>query len=486
MSRAISIPVLICLLLGACAVGPNYHRPATVAPPRYKNAVPAATGQSVPEQPPPDRWWTLFQDETLTQLIEQVDVSNQNLAQAAAAYAQAEAVVRQDRAAFLPTVSVDASATRVAGGSRTGTAATVGSVAVTTPGSSAGRSTTLYQVTGSASWELDVWGRLRRALESSRETAHADLADLAAARSSAQAQLATAYLQLRGADAELTLLQATVAGYERTLQITRNRYAVGAAPKTDVLQAQTQLLNAQQQQAATSLQRAQLENSVAALTGQAASDFRLAPRETWNIPIPQIPAGVPTTLLQRRPDIKAAEHLVAAANASIGVQEAAYFPAFTLTGTYGFLSSTVSRLFEAANASRQAALSGAQTVLDFGATRARVAQARAQYDQAVATYRQTVIAALQSVENDLAASDWDRRQYELLQQSSQAADETERLTLNEYKAGTVDYTTVVVAQAAALSARLALAQITVSRQTAAVSLVADLGGGWTPAAQSKP
>jgi NodT family efflux transporter outer membrane factor (OMF) lipoprotein len=477
-----SLLLLTTCALAGCAVGPNYKRPTTVAPEHYKNVVqPAPTGV------PADRWWTLFHDDLLEQLINQVDVSNQNLAAATAAYAEAIAVVKQDRAAFLPSIGATANVTRVKSGSGTSPTASVGTVGVAAP--STGRSSTtstIYQFTGSATWELDVWGKLRRTLENASENARAQLADLASARLSAQAQLAIAYLQLRGADAELKLLEGTVDAYARTLQITRNRYTVGTAPKTDVLQAETQYYNAQQQQAATALQRAQLEDAVAALAGKAASDFHIAPRDEWNIPVPEIPAGVPSTLLERRPDIQAAEHDVAAANANVGVQVANYFPSFTLTGSLGFLSEAVGKLFNAANLTREAALSGSQTVFNFGGTQAQVAQARAVWDQSVATYRQTVITALQSVENDLAAADWDRKQYELLQQSSQAADENERLTLNEYKAGQVDYTTVVIAQAAALSARLSLAQSTVSRQTAAVSLVTDLGGGWTTAAAAKP
>jgi NodT family efflux transporter outer membrane factor (OMF) lipoprotein len=476
-----SLFLLTACTLASCAVGPNYQRPTTVTPEHYKNVVqPPPTGTT------PDRWWTLFHDDLLTQLINEVDVSNQNLAEAAAAYAEAVAVVQQDRAAFFPAISAGASATRVKSGSGSSPTASVGTVGVSAPTGASSSTSTIYQFTGSASWELDVWGKLRRTLENASESAHAELADLAYARLSAQTQLATAYLQLRGADAEIKLLAGTVDAYARTLQITKNRYAVGAAPKTDVLQAETQLFNAQQQQAATTLQRAQLENAVAALVGKPASDFRVASRDEWNIPIPEIPVGVPTTLLERRPDIKAAEHEVAAASANIGVQEANYFPAFTLTGSLGFLSDTVSKLFNAANLTREAALSGSQTVFNFGGTQAQVAQARAVWYQAVATYRQTVITALQGVENDLASADWDKKQFELLQQASQAADENERLTLNEYKAGQVDYTTVVIAQAAALSARLSLAQITVSRQTAAVSLVTDMGGGWTTAEAAKP
>jgi len=273
-----------------------------------------------------------------------------------------------------------------------------------------------------------------------------------------------------------------VDAYGRTLEITRNRYRVGTAPKTDVLQAETQLYSAQQQEAALRLQRAQLEDAIAALIGKPASDFRLAERETWNIPVPDVPPGIPSTLLERRPDIVVAERNVAAANATIGVQEAAYFPSITLTGTAGFLSTTLSNLFAKSNESHQGALGLSQTLLDFGATRAHVAEARAAYAQTVASYRQTVLTAFETVENELAAADWDRHQYDFAKQASDAADETERLTLNEYKAGTVDYTTVVVAQTAALSQRRTLAQLALSRQTAAVSLITALGGGWKPAA----
>lgn len=459
--------------LAGCAVGPNYKRPTSETAERFKNGVPSALST----QPPTDRWWTLYHDPVLDQLIAQVDVSNQNLAQAIAAYAAAAAVVSQARAELFPNFSANASGTHVKSGGRTGSAATVGSVAVNTGAS--GSSYAIYQLSGSASWELDVWGKLRRTLEEAKQTAGADYADLANARLSARSQLAIAYLELRGADAERQLLAGTVEAYQRTLTITQNRYRVGTVAKTDVLQAETQLFSAQQQEAAVSLQRAQLEDAIAALVGRPASNFRIEPRKDWNIPVPVIPTGVPSDLLRRRPDIVAAEHQVAAANANIGIQEASYFPSLTLTGSYGLLSSEISTLFRAANSTTQFALSGSETVFNFGLTQAQVAQARAQWQQSVASYRQTILAAFQAVENDLAATDWDKKQYDILKQASAAADENERLTLNEYKAGTVDYTTVVVSQTAALSARLSLAQMAVNEQTAAVSLVTDLGGGWS-------
>jgi NodT family efflux transporter outer membrane factor (OMF) lipoprotein len=337
---------------------------------------------------------------------------------------------------------------------------------------------TTYQLAASTDWELDVWGKLRRTLENARDSAQASAADLANAQLSARSQLATAYLQLRGADAQRKLLSDTQGAYARTLTITQNKYKAGVSARTDVLQAQSQLFSAQDQEQAEILQRDQLENAIAALIGKPASGFQVAVRDTWDIPTPQIPAGLPSELLQRRPDIANVERQMAAANATIGVQEASYFPAITLTGSYGFLSTAASTLFKTPSVTKSLGGSLSQTLLDFGARRAQVDQARRAYEQAIASYRQTVLTAFQDVENDLAGADIYQKEFELRRQNSEALDLTETLTLNEYKAGTVDFTTVVVAQTAALSARLQLAQMKVSQQTNAVSLITDLGGGW--------
>ncbi len=477
LRRALEATALaLASVLCGCAIGPNFKRPAMETPQQFKNAT-ATTSTAAP----PDQWWTMFHDPMLDQLINEVDVSNQNLAEASAAYDEAVAAVTEARASFFPSLSASASAERVKSGAGSNTFASVGSVSVA-PNTGGGNTYSTYQLSGNATWELDVWGQLRRELESAKETARADLANIANARLAAQNELAAAYLELRGADAEIALLDSSVKAYQRTLDITTNRYKAGTVAKSDVLEAETSVFTAQQQQAATRLQRAQLEDAIAALIGKPASDFHIVPASSWNATIPAIPVGVPTTLLRRRPDIMAAEHNVASANAEIGVQEANYFPQLTLTGSYGFLSSSLGTLFEAVNRTREAALSASDTLFNFGSTQAKVTQARAEYRQSVAAYYQTILTAFQDVENDLAAIDWDRQQYDIIKKDSDAADENERLTLNEYKAGTVDFTTVVVAQAAALSARVSLAQITVSEQTAAVSLVTDLGGGWKPAA----
>jgi NodT family efflux transporter outer membrane factor (OMF) lipoprotein len=461
------VPVAVAALLAGCAIGPNYKRPPAAVTETYKN--PVASAPAVP-----DEWWTLFNDPILNDLESQVAVNNQNIAEAVAAYMQARAVVREDRSNLLPSIDLTGGATRSISGAPGLVVGNSGSSGLI---SGSNKSTT-YQLAASTDWELDVWGKLRRTLENARDSAQASGADLANAQLSARSQLAIAYLQLRGADAQRKLLSDTEVAYTRTVKITQNKYTVGVSARTDVLQSQSQLFSAQDQEQAEILQRDQLENAIAALIGKPASGFQIAARDTWDIPTPPIPIGVPSELLQRRPDISNVERQMAAANATIGVQEANYFPAITLTGSYGFLSTAVSTLFKTPSVTKSLGGSLSQTLLDFGARRAEVDQARRAYDQAVASYRQTVLTAFQDVENDLAGAAIYLKEFDLRRQNSEALDLTETLTLNEYKAGTVDFTTVVVAQTAALSARLQLAQMRVSQQTTAVTLITDLGGGW--------
>ena len=462
------VAVAIATLLTGCAIGPNYKRPDAAVTDHYKNPV-----ASTPA--PPDEWWTLFNDPVLNDLEQQVIVSNQNIAEASAAYMQARAVVRQDRSNLLPSIDLSGGVTRSVSGAP---GFVVGGGSGGNSLISGGTKSTTYQLAASTDWELDVWGRLRRTLENARDSAQASAADLANAELSARSQLAIAYLQLRGADAQRKLLSDTEVAYARTLTITENKYKAGVSARTDVLQAQSQLYSAQDQELAEILQRDQLENAIAALVGKPASGFTVAALDTWDIPVPQIPAGVPSELLQRRPDVAAVERQMAAANATIGVQEANYFPAITLTGSYGFLSTAASTLFKTPSVTKSVGGSLSQTLLDFGGRRAQVDQARRAYDQSVASYRQTVLTAFQDIENDLASSDIYQKEFELRKKNSDALDLAEKLTLNEYKAGTVDFTTVVVAETSALSARLQLAQMKVSQQTTAVTLVTDLGGGW--------
>lgn len=451
------------LVISGCAVGPNYRRPPVATPSAYKE--PSATQRAATTA---QNWWTVFADPQLDDLEHQVNVSNQNIAAAEAAYRQAAAAVSVQRASLLPTVSLDADAERARGANRSTTVVTTSNKAIANS----------FSAGASGSWQLDVWGRLRRSIENARATADASAGDLAAATLSNQSMLATSYLQLREADAELQLLNDTVTTYEEAARIANNRYEAGAAAKSDSLQATSQLASAQADLAALQLQRAQLEHAIAALVGKPASDFAIAANTQWQAVVPDVPAGVPSELLRNRPDIVAAERRVAAASANIGIQEAAYFPSLTLTGSYDFVAGSLAHLFDPANVAWSAAASITGTVFDAGATSARVRAARAAYDAAVAQYRQTVFDAFKNVEDQLAGAALLAKETESRQSASDASSQVEQLLMNQYTSGKVNYTDVVSVQTAALSARRSLAQVQLARQTTAVGLITALGGGW--------
>jgi NodT family efflux transporter outer membrane factor (OMF) lipoprotein len=459
--RARSLAVAVGLAVAGCAVAPPYQVPSTPAPAAFKEAptngalwLPAAPADALER----GDWWTLFGDAELDRLASQVTVSNQNVAAAVAAYAQAQALVREQRAALFPALTLDASARR-------------------SGGRASASSGTALQASVGASWEPDLWGRLRNSVEAASAGAAASAADLAAARLSAQAELALDYFSLREADAEIELLRSTVEGYQRSLQITQNRYAVGVIAKTDVLQAETQLANTRADLASLQGQRARFEHAIAVLIGKAPADFALTPAP-WQSAVPAIPLGVPSALLQRRPDIAAAERDVAAANAQIGIERSAYFPNLALSGSLGSAGSRVADLFGASGSLWSLGVSVAQTLFDAGATRARVAGAEASRDAAIARYRQTVLSAFQTVEDQLATTRVLVEQEALRREASAAADATEAQILNRYRAGQLSYTEVVTAQVSALSARRALLQLALSRQSSAISLIQALGGGW--------
>jgi NodT family efflux transporter outer membrane factor (OMF) lipoprotein len=323
-----------------------------------------------------------------------------------------------------------------------------------------------------------VWGRLRAGVTAAGATAQASAADLASARLSAQGEVAADYLQLRAIDAQRALLATTIEGYQRVLKITQNRYDVGIAPHSDVYQAETQLTSAQSDDLALARQRAQLEHAIAVLVGKTPAEFAIAPAAAWQVTVPEVPVGVPSTLLQRRPDIAAAERRVAAANEQIGIARAAYFPNIGLSASLGSSASKVGELFNVSSAAWSFGLSAAQTLFDAGATRARVQGARAAHEESVARYRQTVLAAFADVEDQLSATRVLSQQQELQRRASEAADKVEQQVLNRYKAGQVSYSEVVQAQATALNARRALVQTQSTRQTTAVALIQALGGGW--------
>ncbi len=477
--------LLAAFLLASCAVGPNYVRPSAPTPPAFKEAEGWIVAQPNDAAPRGD-WWTLFNDPVLNQLESQVEISNQNLAAAEAAYRQARAAVAEQRAALFPTVDLTGSAQRSksnntisfpttptsgAGGTGTGTGTT------TTPTVSSGARNS-FQLAVGASWEPDLWGQIRRQIEAAGAQASASAADLANARLSAQSTLAVDYISLRADDELKRLLDQTVEGYQRSLKIAQNQYNAGITAKSDLLSAQSQLASAQAQATDLGNQRAQMEHAIAVLIGKAPAELTIAPATSWTLATPDVPLAVPSVLLQRRPDIAAAERAVAAANAQIGVQVAAYFPTVSLSGQYGVQSSAISSLFNASSTFWSLGANVAETLLDFGARHARVQEAKAAYDQAVAQYRQTVLAAFQEVEDDLAADRVLGQEIPYRLQASQAADQSEQIALNQYRAGTTDYTTVVVAQATALSARQSLLTTQSSRVAAATQLITALGGGW--------
>jgi NodT family efflux transporter outer membrane factor (OMF) lipoprotein len=475
----LTLALLSSAALAGCAVGPNYVRPSAPLSPAFKEAPggwsPAAPADTL------DRgdWWSLFGDPILNGLEAKVQISNQNVIAAEAAYREARAVVAADRAQLFPTLDLDGSGTKSGAGGKGGGAGTVitgaGGSTVIAGGGSA--TTTQYRVSADASWAPDIWGRIRRTIEGAKSSAQASAADLEAAKLSAQAELATDYFGLRAADAEIALDQQTVTAYQRSLTITQNRYNSGITVRSDVYQAQTQLANAQADLAGVMQQRQDFEHAIAVLTGEAPGNFTLA-AAPWVGTVPPVPPTVPSAILQRRPDVAGAERRVQAANAQIGVQVAAYYPDITLSGSYGFAASELGHLFSSANSLWSYGGSLAETIFDAGARRAQVNEAKAAHDQAVAQYRETVLEALQDVEDQLAATRVLAQQADLRVQASTAADAAEKIFLNQYSSGTVAYTDVVTAETAAYTARLAVVQTAAQRQTTAVALIQSLGGGW--------
>ncbi|HXQ47788.1 MAG TPA: efflux transporter outer membrane subunit, partial [Caulobacteraceae bacterium] len=408
--------LLTASMLSGCLVGPNYQRPPVETPPAFKEAAGWTAAQPADGVDRGD-WWTLFNDPLLNSLEAKVAVSNQNLAAALAAYEQAHAVVSADQANLFPTVNLTGSGTQ----SKQGGHGTSG----------AGKATTNYQLQIGGSWALDVWGKIRRQIEGAKASAQASAADLANARLSAQSTLAVDYLDLRLLDAQKAVLQKTADADAKALAIVRNQYNAGTAAKSAVLQAETTLFNAQASLTDLDSQRAASEHAIAVLTGAPPAELTIAPDPTWGPSVPETPVEVPSTLLERRPDIAAAERNAQAANAQIGVQTAGYFPSITLSGAYGAANSSLDGLFNASNAFWSIGANVAETVFNAGQTTALVREARAQRDQAFANYRQTVLTAFEQVEDDLAAARVLQAEEPLRLAASQAADQEETVALNE-------------------------------------------------------
>ena len=476
--RTLATVAGVLTLMTGCVVGPDYVRPTVVTPASYKEI----DGWKVAQ--PQDHvlrgaWWEIFGDPQLNALEAQVSLSNQNLAVAEATYRQARALVREARASYFPTLTLGLGYTRFRNSAtfsgRLGAGVSAGGTSSGAGASSGPHSD--FQLGLDFSWELDLWGRIRRTVESNQASAQASAGDLESARLSYQAELAQDYFQLRAFDAQKQLLDETVAAYEQSLQLTQNRYASGVAAEADVVQAETQLKTAQAQAIDVGVQRAQLEHAIALLIGQPASSFSLPAAPLTATP-PPIPVGVPSELLERRPDIAAAERRVAAANAQIGVAEAAYYPSLTLSASSGFETSSLTQWLTAPSHFWSVGPSISQTVFDGGLRRAQTDYARAGYDASVATYRQTVLAAFQAVEDNLAALHILAQEAQVQDEAVQKAQQSVTLTTNQYKAGIVSYLNVITAQTTALSSETTAVQVRGRRMTAAVLLIQALGGGW--------
>ena len=469
-SRASAL--LASLLVASCAVGPNYKRPDAPQPAAFKEA-----GDWVVAKPadaaPKGNWWQAFNDPVLNGLIEQANGGSFTLAAAEARYRQAQAAIGSARAQLFPTLGVGAGVTR-AGASGSGTSNTPNTGGTAVSGTAAA---SRYTVDLNASWEPDLWGRVRRQVEAARANAEASQGDLEAARLSLDAELATDDFQLRATDAQMVLLEDTVKAFQTNYQLTQNRYAAGVAGRVDVVQAESQLRSTQAQSIDLRSTRAQLEHAIAILTGKPPAELTIAPVDL-HFHTPTVPPGVPSTLLQRRPDVAAAERRVAAANAQIGVAEAAYFPSLSLTGSIGKAQPSFAHLFSLSNRTWSLGLSLAETLLDFGARHAQVEQARAAYDETVANYRQTVLTSMQEVEDNLAAMHWLAEESQVQAEAARAARESVVLTVNQYKAGTVSYLNVVQVQATQLNEERATVTLLARRLAATVALIRAIGGSW--------
>jgi NodT family efflux transporter outer membrane factor (OMF) lipoprotein len=453
------------LQLTGCVVGPKYHPPAIQAPPAYKE-----TGDWKPAEPNDQNlggtWWTIFQDLRLNALEEQVNVSNQNLKAAQAQFQQARAVLRYYRADYYPTATTGPSATRTRLSANAPTNLTL-------------RGTTYndFVLPFDVSYQADVWGRVRKNVESYREQAQASAADLATVNLSMHADLAVDYFQARSLDAEEQLLNSTVKDYEQALDLTESRFHGGIASEVEVEQAMTQLQTVRAEAIDVGVLRAQYEHAVAILIGKPPAEFSLPPLPLTEPP-PHIPIGIPSDLLERRPDIAAAERLVASANAQIGVAKSAYYPMVNLGASGGFESSVITTLINGPSGLWSIGLSATETIFDAGRRRAVTDQARASYDYQVANYRQSVLNGFQQVEDNLAAVRILENEAKVQDEAVAAAQRSLELSTTRYKGGVTSYLEVITAQSAALTDEVTAVNILGRRMANTVLLIQALGGGW--------
>jgi NodT family efflux transporter outer membrane factor (OMF) lipoprotein len=491
-----SLTVTACLLAG-CTVGPKYHTPPAETPVAYKELTPAdyknTDGWKV-AQPKDDalrgKWWEIFGDPQLNALEEKVNVSNQNIAAAAASFFAARALVKEVRSQLFPTVATNPAITvqrpsatlsngKAGGSSDSGSGSGTGST------SSATGTFTEYTFPFDATWQPDLFGRIRNTIKSAAYGAQASAADLENTRLTVQADVAVDYFQLRGQDALKQLLDATVVTYQESLDLTRAQYETGIGTDEAVAQAETQLEATQAQDAALGIQRAQFEHAIAMLTGQPASTFSI-PVEPLTSKPPGIPIGVPSQLLERRPDIAAAERLVAQANAQIGIAKAAYFPNLTLSAAAGFESSSFTSWFSWPSRFFSVGPAAAETIFDAGLRRATMQQYRAQYDETVANYRQTVLTAFQQVEDNLASLRILSVEIQYQDTAVESAEKSLAIAKDRYSLGIDPYLNVLTAQTALLSNQETAVNLRIQQMTASGGLIEALGGGWNASQLPSP
>ncbi|WP_118184009.1 efflux transporter outer membrane subunit [Paraburkholderia phosphatilytica] len=479
VAATVAVVAAFAVALTGCAVGPDYKRPDAAVPAAYKEA-PAGWKVAQPgDQQDRGAWWAIYDDAQLNTLEDRLNASNQSIAQYAAAYRQARALVGEARAAYFPVVSGSASITRSRTPFRSGS--------TSASSSGAGGSGVIgnsYDLSLDATWEPDLWGKVSRTVAAEQAGQQGAAADLANARLSAQATLAQTYFSLRSLDAMQKLLDDTVESYRRSLQLTQNQYAQGVAARSDVIQAQSQLQSAQAAAIDNGVQRAQDEHAIAVLIGEPASTFTLPPSPLAATP-PVVPTQLPSALLERRPDIASAERKAAAANEQIGVAMSAFFPSLTLSASGGFESSVFSQLLQMPSRFWTLGPSLAGTIFDAGLRSAQVDAARAAYDQQVATYRQTVLSAFQDVEDNLASLRILEQEIVVQRQAVDSAKQALDIVTNEYRQGTVGYLNVLTAQTTAFTAEQKLASIAGNRMVSSVGLVKALGGGWDVSQMSR-
>src|SRR6202167_2252047 len=455
--------VAIAALIAGCAVGPNYKRPEFHSAADYKEVgdwKPSEPSDALSRGP----WWEIFKDDELNALEVQINISNENVKAAAAAVDQARALVSQARAGFWPTLAANVGRTRGSESAVLGPYTSTQTLTTNTAG-----------VTGA--WNIDIWGQIRRTVEGDVASWQSSAAALAAAQLSAQGLLATDYFELRAQDQLQKLLDDTVDAQKLSLKITESRYKYGVAAKPDVVSAQAQLLSSQARQVTAGVQRAILEHALAVLVGKQPAEFSVN-AATMRTDVPTVPAGVPSTLLERRPDVAEAERKMASANALIGVAKAGYFPDLTLTGQDQYSSTSFSRLIRNSNRIWAVGPTLAETLFDGGLVRAQVRGARAAYEGTVDAYRETVLTSFQQVEDEIVTLRVLEQEGVIQDETVKAAREAETLTLNQYKAGTVPYSSVITAQTTRLAAEETALQVLSSRLQASVALIEALGGGW--------